>query len=410
MYLTLSKRFEFSSSLRQYVPSWDDTRNRSVFGAKSLGRYGHGYNLTAHIVFTGPIDPVTGMVINVTDIKREVSAILNDRYDHKFLNLDSPAFRDTVPTPEMIAVQLLADVIPPFAAHSARPVACHVQESEDTSATAYADDTVERHFTTRFSAARRTYSPHLSDNENAAMFGAAAAPGGHGHGYRLRVSLAGAPDADSGLIAPEELVAREIDSLRRDFDHKNLNIDRPELAGLPMTTEVLARHMHARFAQALPVARVRLHENDWFFAEYDGESEFGMGLVGHFHAAHRLHSEQLSAEQNRAIYGKCNNPNGHGHRYVVEATLGGRLDERSGTLFPLDDALARVNRVLAGWDRIHLNKEREPFGTKPSTGENIISVLWPELATELDGRLTRLRLWETPNNRFTLRGRGPLGA
>jgi 6-pyruvoyltetrahydropterin/6-carboxytetrahydropterin synthase len=408
MYLTLSKRFEFSSSLRQFVPTWDDTRNQAAFGPKRLGQYGHGYNIVAVIIFSGPIDPATGMVINVTDIKREVTPILDDRYDHKFLNLDSPAFRNIVPTPEMVARTLLGDVAAAFGGHSAKPVACHVQESPETSATAYANGTIERHFSVEFSAARRTCSPNLTDDENKALFGAASAPGGHGHGYRLRVTISGPPDGESGLIVPEETSSRNLRAVKDDFDHKNLNVDRPELAGLPMTTEILAQHLHDRLRKDLPAVRVRLHENTWFFAEYGENFGHAMGVAGHFHAAHRLDSESLSAVQNREIYGKCNNPNGHGHRYEVEATIGGQLDERSGTLYALDRAVEAVGGVTAAWDRIHLNRDRAEFRTTPSTGENIISILWPEMQAALDGRLTRLRLWETPNNRFAVRSQPPV--
>lgn len=408
MYLTLSKRFEFSSSLRQYISTWDEATNLATFGRKSVGPYGHGYNLVAFVVFSGAIDPATGMVINVTDIKREVNAILDDRYDHKFLNLDCPVFRDIVPTPEMIASHLLADVQLAFRDHPAQPVACHLQESPVTSGTAYSNGSVERHFSLAFSAARQTCSPNLSQKENQALFGAASDPSGHGHGYHLLVTIGAPVDSVSGLIMPEETTGRCLEAVRSDFDHKNLNVDRRELKHLPMTTEVLAHHLHDRLNADLPMARVRLHENDWFFAEYHKGGDYQMGLSDHFHAAHRLHSQALSDKENREVYGKCNNPNGHGHRYEVEATIGGNFDARSGTLYPLDKAIAALQEVTSAWDRVHLNKEIDEFRAMPSTGENIISVLWPRADAALENRLARLRLWETPNNRFTVRREPPL--
>lgn len=404
MYLTLSKRFEFSTSLRYWHPGWDEKRNRGVYGDKARGQYGHGYNPVAYFVFHGPIDKSTGMVINVTDIKREINRILADRYDHKFINTDHPEFTDRAPTAERLAAQLLQDAAAAFRDHAAAPVVCHYQESPETGATAYENGRIERHFMTEFSAARRTCSPHLSDEENQRLFGVASAATGHGHGYRLRVTLQGEPDESSGLIVPEPDAIAAMEAVQAEFDHKNLNSDVPGLAGVPITTEGMAQYIADKLGESLPVARVRLHENSWFFAEFDRHTNaHAMGIHGAFHAAHRLHSPTLSTNENLSIYEKCNNPAGHGHRYEVEATIGGQFDQRSGTLYPLNQALESVHGTLREWDRVHLNREVAVFKDVITSGENIVSQLWPKLAPKLDDRLVRLRLWETPNNRFTLR-------
>ena len=91
----------------------------------------------------------------------------------------------------------------------------------------------------------------------------------------------------------------------------------------PITTENLARHIHERALQKVPVHRVRLHERSDFFAEHWPGGKYFSACKFHLAAAHRLHSGELPVEQNAALYGKCNNPRGHGHRYLTEATIGG---------------------------------------------------------------------------------------
>ncbi len=124
-----------------------------------------------------------------------------------------------------------------------------------------------------------------------------------------------------------------------------------------------------------------------------------------FHSAPRTGCTPRSspAEDNLALYGKCNNPLGHGHRYLTEATIGGSYDERSGTLMDFVAFQTAIAEAVQPWQDKHLDLELEEFRDKPSTGENIVQALWPRFDSRLDGRLVRLRLWETANNRFTLR-------
>ena len=130
-----------------------------------------------------------------------------------------------------------------------------------------------------------------------------------------------------------------------------------------------------------------------------------MGVVTDFHAAHRLHSPHLSDSENLAVFGKCNNPGGHGHLYRMECTLGGEFDERTGTVYNLDELNRIVTSTVDRWNYKHLNLDTDDFVDKTTTGENIIRVLWSRLAGSLGNKLHRLRLWETENNRFALRQR-----
>jgi 6-pyruvoyltetrahydropterin/6-carboxytetrahydropterin synthase len=396
MLLTVSKRLEFSASRRLFVKNWSDAENLAAFGPESSARYGTGRNYVAYFVFSGSVDPATGMLMNISEIKERAGQVLHDGFDHKFLNEDNPAFANIVPTPENVARELFTAAAPLFAGGKAQLAACHLSESEEHGATYYADGVLDSHRWFEFSAARQTASPHLSQSENENLFGAAASPFGHGHNYRARVTL-----RDSDAV-PQE-VAASLDALRAELDHKNLNREVPGLANQPITTEMLARYIHQRVAETTPVHRVRLHERPDFFAEYWEGDRFFLGLRASFGAAHRLHSAQHSAEENAALYGKCNNGRGHGHLYITEATVGGAFDERTGALMNFEALQAGVSTALEPWRDKHLDLEVKEFQHRTSTGENIVQSLWPQFDSQLDGRLVRLRLWETANNRFTLR-------
>ncbi len=395
MLLTVSKRLEFSSSRRLHIPGWAAAENLAAFGPESAARYGTGRNYVAYFVFGGEVDPGNGMLVNISEIKARVEEVLHARFDHKFLNEDHPHFREVAPTAENIARRLFSEVEPLFHDLAAHLVACHLVENPEQSATVYAGGQSEANSWFEFSAARQTMSPHLSAEENSALFGAAAAPHGHGHHYRARLTFR--------AETPHRELAAALESLRAELDHKHLNHEVPGLTNFPKTTESLAQYLYARVAARLPLHRVRLHERDDFFAEYWSDGNYFLGMQRPFSAAHRLHAAALSEAANVALYGKCNNPRGHGHRYLIEATLGGPYDERSGTLYDFMAVRDGIDRALAPWQDKHLDLETEEFREKPSTGENIVRALWPKVSARLDDRLARLRLWETPNNRFTLR-------
>ena len=116
-----------------------------------------------------------------------------------------------------------------------------------------------------------------------------------------------------------------------------------------------------------------------------------------------MHAPGFSDAANLSLYGKCNNPRGHGHLYLTEATIGGQYDERSGTLYSFTSLLSGSENALRPWQNKHLDLETEEFRETPSTGENIVHALWPKFNSSLNDQLVRLRLWETLNNRFTLR-------
>jgi 6-pyruvoyltetrahydropterin/6-carboxytetrahydropterin synthase len=406
MYLTLSKRFEFSASHRLYNPKWSAEQNSSAYGDESGGEHGHGHNYVAHLVFHGPVDPDTGMMLNIATIKSRVKTLLESRYDHKYLNEDTLPFHRTIPTAENIASQILHESESLFVDDNARPVACRIEESPETAAISYASGLVERQFSTWFSAARRTMSPHLSDVENTALYGVSSAPLGHGHQYRLLVTLTPKTSDTEGITPSEAVCYDAVARLKHEFDHTNLN-HLPQLKGIAITTECLARYFFEYLQTDLPVVRIRLWETPDLSVEYDQTGQVSMCLSRSFHAAHRLNSDRLGDIANRELYGKCNNLRGHGHTYTVESTVSGAINERTGALMSLDTLIAGTEKAIAPWRYKHLDAETDEFIEKPSTGENILLAFYPKLQDSIGMAPSRVRLWETPNNRFCLRAVAP---
>jgi 6-pyruvoyltetrahydropterin/6-carboxytetrahydropterin synthase len=403
MLLTVSKRVEFSASRRLFSSKFSTEENIRLFGEESRARYGTGRNYVAYFIFSGQPDVTTGMLINISEIKKRAGEIINDGYDHRFLNDDNAAFRDKVPTAENVCRQLFVDVAPLFTGNRANLVAVHLRETPDRSATAYANRRIQGNYWFDFSAARQTISPHLEAAENEELFGVCTAE--HGHNYRTRLTFgADSPTAEEAGVSTHTEISALIRSLRDELDHKNLNRDLDAMSGKPITTESLSRFILRRGSdKKLPLLRVRLHERNDFFAEAWSDGGMFLGMRQSFSAAHRLHVRSFSDIQNTELFGKCNNPGGHGHRYVVEATIGGEYDQRSGALAKFEDLHDALEKSLASWRDKHLDLETDEFREHPSTGENIVCALWPKIDSALQQRLFRLRLWETANNRFTLR-------
>ena len=132
----------------------------------------------------------------------------------------------------------------------------------------------------------------------------------------------------------------------------------------------------------------------------------------HFSASHRLHSPQLTDEANAALYGKCNNPFGHGHNYVLDVSVRGPVDAVSGRAvdLPALDGLVR-ERVVKQFDRRNLNVEVDVFERVVPTTENLGLEIHSRLADGWsaafpDGRpaLEKIRIAETERNIFEVHG------
>jgi 6-pyruvoyltetrahydropterin/6-carboxytetrahydropterin synthase len=124
-----------------------------------------------------------------------------------------------------------------------------------------------------------------------------------------------------------------------------------------------------------------------------------------FAASHRLHSEKLSERENQRIYGKCNNPHGHGHNYVVEVTLTGEVDPATGMIANLGELDPFVEReVIEAFDHKYLNEEIAEFQAIVPTTENVCREIYRRLMGFPSARLELVRIEETSKNSFEYTG------
>lgn len=266
----LTKRIEFAAAHRYCHPAWDEARNRAVFGA-CFNEPGHGHNYMLEVTVAGEVDPQTGMVVNLYDLKRVLKEILEE-FDHKHLNLDTPYFRDRIPTTENIAVVL-------WHVLAARPEIGRLEkirlfEDEDLSAE-FMGVEGQACLTKRyhFAAAHRLDSRGVPDEQNRRLFGKCHSPDSHGHNYVLYVTAQGEIDPTTGMLVDIPALDRTVtEQILRRLDHQDLDRT-PELAGRITSGENLARFLWDLLVKALPAGRLErigLSETRGAYYEYRG--------------------------------------------------------------------------------------------------------------------------------------------
>lgn len=363
MNVTTFKRFEFSAARQWTDGRWD--------GSNYIGWAG----------VIGPVDTATGMVVNVTDLKQWLNIAL-EGFDHRAL-----ANEPTTLNVARALRQALRSELPPGLTLASLEL--HEWEGDGAQLTPESETHI---LTFDFSAAHRTHAPRLSAAENVRLYGRCNNPAGHGHNYRVEIGLPAYCTAGPALWRP----------VWEQLDHRNLSQDVPEFADRNVVTETVARYIAGQLPEA---ERVRVWETANFFAEYLPAADlYRLGRRYRFSAAHRLHSPQLSDEANRRLYGKCNRSEPHGHNYRVEVVVQGRLDARTETAYDLGCLDAEAAEVLGELDQVYLDQAVPEFWQRPSTGENIAACLHRKLTQRLGRSLAEVRLWETPNNRFVVRG------
>ncbi|TLY17256.1 MAG: 6-pyruvoyl tetrahydropterin synthase [Nitrospirae bacterium] len=264
-----------------------------------------------------------------------------------------------------------------------------------------------------FSASHRYHNPAWSDERNRTVFGRCNNLHGHGHNYLLEVTIEGAVDDDTGMVINLYDVKQVLQPVIEEFDHKDLHLDTPVFRSRIPTTENLSVVLWDRIAEkadGFQLSRIRLFEEEDLYVDYEGRQrgdapEVTLPRRYQFSAAHRLHSPVLSEEENRKVFGKCNNPNGHGHNYTVEVTIRGLVNPETGMVTGLDH-LDRVvdERVIQRFDHQHLNYDKA-FAETVTTGENLVLLLWALLEKAVpEGTLDRIGLVETRDNYFEYRG------
>ena len=120
----------------------------------------------------------------------------------------------------------------------------------------------------------------------------------------------------------------------------------------------------------------------------------------HFNCAHRLHNPNWSNEKNASFYGKCNNPNYHGHNYNLEVTVTGPLDEESGYLIDMKELSDIIKEeILIPFDHKNLNLDVEDFKNLIPTAENMAIVMYNKLVNRISNKFDiKIKLYETERN------------
>jgi 6-pyruvoyltetrahydropterin/6-carboxytetrahydropterin synthase len=135
-----------------------------------------------------------------------------------------------------------------------------------------------------------------------------------------------------------------------------------------------------------------------------------LGRRYRFSASHRLHSAHLTEEENCRVFGKCNNPYGHGHNYVVEVTVSGNVDPATGMIANLADLDSFVKRnMLDEFELKSLNEDVPAFLDTVPTTENLCIEIFQRLKSFPKARLERIRIEETGKNSFEYAGENSEG-
>ncbi|MGI4740027.1 MAG: 6-pyruvoyl trahydropterin synthase family protein [Janthinobacterium lividum] len=137
-------------------------------------------------------------------------------------------------------------------------------------------------------------------------------------------------------------------------------------------------------------------------------SELTICRTEHFNAAHRLHNPAWDEARNQQVFGKCNNPNYHGHNYNLVVRLTGAIDAETGYVFDLKALSTIIKReVLHRFDHRNLNLDTDEFKTLNPTAENLAVVIWQRLRTALPPALKlAVTLFETDRNFVEYDGEG----
>ena len=233
----------------------------------------------------------------------------------------------------------------------------------------------------------------------------------HGHNYVVTATIAGAVDPRTAMLVDFRELDRVLADAVAPLDHRRLDLEYPPIRGCEPGVEALARALRAdlepRLRAAIPHARlaaVRVAETEDLWADDEGGRRMELTRAYSFSAAHRLADPARSDAENHAVYGKCANPQPHGHDYRFEVTVAGAPDPSTGLVADLGALDRAVERdVVAPFDHRYLNAEVPPFDRVVPTAERIAMRIWELLAPSVAG-LARIVVYETPRSAFSYRG------
>lgn len=263
-----------------------------------------------------------------------------------------------------------------------------------------------------FSSGHRYWLDDLPEDENMRLFGKWASKHNHGHNYVLEATVEGKIDPRTGMV----INIKTLDTILKErivsrFDRRSINDEVPEMRGVAPTLEnliVLFAATLSNLPDSARLAALRLYETPALFAELiqnDEKRTMTLTRGYHFSASHRLHIPALSDAENIQLFGKCNNPSGHGHNYELEITVSSEVNPRTGMMVDVE-AMDRIvhEEVVDRYDHKHLNEDIEEFRGINPTSEVLAKTIWERLRGKLPAELKKVLLRETPRNFFEYAG------
>lgn len=278
----LTRKTRFSMAHRYFFADLSEEENVRRFG-RCASPHGHGHNYTAEVTVSGEIDPLHGMVVNISELKPILESEIVTPLDGRYLTAEHPLLGGRLPSTEVIAELIWSRLRAAMAHLPARLEQVRLRECRtlwaDCTRRAEGDEDTPMVTLTRsyeFSAAHRLHSGALSDAENDELFGKCNNPHGHGHNYELEVTVGGEPEPRTGFVIDLPLLDRVVRRQVVDrYDHRHLNLDVEEFRELNPTSENLVKVIWERLAPELPAGvlrRVTVRETERNIFSYEGES------------------------------------------------------------------------------------------------------------------------------------------
>ena len=382
MILTVSKRVEFSASRRLFSPKFSAEENRKVFGEESAAPYGTGRNYVAYFVFSGQPDATTGMLINISEIKERAGEIVHDRYDHRFLNEDNPAFRDKMPTAEFCRNFLMSR--PLLGGEPARLVRA-LRELRNGSQPPTLMARVTSNYCSISPRTPNASRTSASEHENSSSF-----PPPNTATLWARFPFASTRRSTGPALGTQEK-SRLIRSLRNQLDHNNS----PAIATIALkavTTESLSRIIRQADPRQLPYPDSPARNDDFLRKVSDGGMFLGIANL----SAHRWLHCLLFRYQNATV-GKCTTPR-HGHRDVARRHLAANTTSvwARWRILGLRNALGQLSTLA------RQTPDLKPTNFATSRPRGILCCALAESRQRASTAPLRLR-YGNAHNRFTLR-------
>ncbi|MBV6458784.1 MAG: hypothetical protein HONBIEJF_01922 [Fimbriimonadaceae bacterium] len=261
-----------------------------------------------------------------------------------------------------------------------------------------------------FSSGHRYWVDAWTDDENRAAFGEWASHMMHGHNYALDVTVEGPVDPANGMVINIKVIDAFLqERVVRIFAQRSINDEVPGFDRLAPSGENILTFIREQLNDLpLPVTHLRLEETSDLAVEWDASQPNLMMLTRtyEFAASHRLHEPSLTEAENLELFGKCNNPSGHGHNYLVEVAVIGEPKPPTSMVARIEELDAVVEReIIDRYDHKNLNCDVPELVGKNPTSEVVALAIFERLEPLVPAKLGKVVLHETARNRFEVRAK-----